>query len=128
MRSKAKWLKKGDFIIAAVIVLAAAGSVFPFLLENSSKKYCVITKDNVIIKQVELTNHTTQTVQVDGDYHNTVQIQDGAVWVSQSDCPNQLCVHSAPISHSGQAIVCLPNHVLVRIVSSGEQEVDVVVQ
>ena len=38
-------------------------------------------------------------------------MENGAVRVSESDCPNQDCVHSGAISRAGQSIVCLPARV-----------------
>ena len=37
------------------------------------------------------------------------------VRVSESDCPNQDCVHSGAISRAGQSIVCLPARVAVTL-------------
>ena len=49
----------------------------------------------------------------------TVVVEDGKVYVSHSDCPEQLCVHSAPLTAAGGMTVCLPNKVIVKI-DSGE--------
>ena len=35
--------------------------------------------------------------------------------VSESDCPNQDCVHSGAISRAGQSVVCLPARVAVTL-------------
>lgn len=121
-------LHKGDFIVAIVILLLAALTVLMIFLQDSEKKYCTISKDGAIIETVELSEKQSKTVSVSGEYENTVQIQDGRVCVSHSSCPNQFCVGSGWISHSGQSIVCLPNQVLIQIVSEqSEQEVDVIV-
>jgi hypothetical protein len=37
-----------------------------------------------------------------------------------SDCKNQVCVNTGKISKAGETIVCLPNYVIVEIVSSKE--------
>ena len=48
-------------------------------------------------------------------YTLTVAVENGAVRVSESDCPNQDCVHSGAISRAGQSIVCLPARVAVTL-------------
>lgn len=53
----------------------------------------------------------------------TIQIENGRVRVSHSDCPDRLCVHSGWLSQSGQAAVCVPAAVSVRIIG-GEAAVD----
>ena len=42
-------------------------------------------------------------------------IKDGEVYMQEADCPNQICVHHAPISHKGETIVCLPNRIIIEI-------------
>ncbi|MBO5929134.1 MAG: NusG domain II-containing protein [Clostridia bacterium] len=53
----------------------------------------------------------------------TIQIENGRARVAHSDCPDRLCVHSGWLSQSGQAAVCVPAAVSVRIVG-GEAAVD----
>ena len=48
-------------------------------------------------------------------YTLTVEAADGAVRVSESDCPNQDCVHSGAISRAGQSVVCLPARIAVTL-------------
>ena len=44
-----------------------------------------------------------------------LQVQDGAIRVVSSGCPDQTCVHTAAASRAGQSIVCLPNRVLIKV-------------
>ena len=44
-------------------------------------------------------------------------IRKGEAYVESAECPNQICVHHSPISHKGETIVCLPNRIVVEIVS-----------
>ena len=48
----------------------------------------------------------------------------------KSDCPDQVCVHAGKLSHPGQLGACLPNQVLVKIVSAGDSgdEPDIVIR
>lgn len=49
----------------------------------------------------------------------TIVVEDGRVFVSRSDCPEQLCAHGAPLTAAGGMTVCLPNKVIIKI-DSGE--------
>lgn len=49
----------------------------------------------------------------------TIVVEDGRVFVSRSDCPEQLCVHGAPLTAAGGMTVCLPNKVIIKV-DSGE--------
>lgn len=44
-----------------------------------------------------------------------VVVEDGAVHVEDSTCPDLICQRHAPISKSGQAIVCLPGQVTITV-------------
>ena len=68
-----------------------------------------------------------RTVQANG-YTLKIILTDKEVWVEESDCPTQDCVHTGHISRSGQSIVCLPARVTVRLVGgTGEPDVDAVI-
>lgn len=45
----------------------------------------------------------------------TVLVAEGRVCVARSDCPNQCCVNAGWKSRPGEAIVCVPNQVIVSI-------------
>lgn len=45
----------------------------------------------------------------------TVVVEEGAVHVEDSTCPDLICQHHAPILRSGQAIVCLPGQVTIAV-------------
>lgn len=120
-------LRIGDLFVLAGILLLAGGIFLCYLLPSSAKKNCIIMQDNVIIKELELTSHTEEIVTVAGTYENIIEIQDGKVRISQANCPDQTCVSSGWISKPGQALICLPNKLLVKIVSQAEGEVDVIV-
>ncbi|URA10222.1 NusG domain II-containing protein [Thermospira aquatica] len=49
-----------------------------------------------------------------------VEIKGGKVRMRESDCRDQICVHKGWISHLGDAIICMPNRVVVEIV--GEEK------
>ena len=53
---------------------------------------------------------------------NTCRIEDGEVFMTRADCPDQICVKSAHISAHGGSIVCLPNKVILKIVSAESEE------
>ncbi|MBR5156822.1 MAG: NusG domain II-containing protein [Clostridia bacterium] len=54
--------------------------------------------------------------------YNKIEILNGKVRVSDTNCPDRLEVKSGIIDSAGEMLVCLPNRVVVRI--SGEKDVD----
>ena len=59
---------------------------------------------------------------------NLCRIMDGKVRMVSAECPDQICVKTAEISRDGSTIVCLPNRVVLEVVSevSGEADVDAI--
>lgn len=56
------------------------------------------------------------TVDVDGG-SMTVRADPTGAWISRSDCPNQVCVHTGKISKVGETVVCIPFRAVLRIES-----------
>lgn len=54
----------------------------------------------------------------------TVAVDAGVVRVLQSDCPDHTCVRTGAVSAPGSVIACVPNGVVVRIGSEGDDGLD----
>ena len=63
------------------------------------------------------------TIQI-GEETNLLVIRDGKAMVQEASCPDGICVRHRPISKVGETIVCLPHQLVVKVVSSGENQVD----
>ena len=58
---------------------------------------------------------------------NVCQIEeDGTVSMTEADCPDHLCVKQGKIKEFGESIVCLPNKVVLEIVTDKKtaEEID----
>ncbi|MBO4366122.1 MAG: NusG domain II-containing protein [Clostridia bacterium] len=53
-----------------------------------------------------------------------LSVRGGAVSVQSSYCPRQVCVHHRPVSRNGETIVCLPNHLVIRILGGKDADTD----
>lgn len=117
-------------VVAAVVLLAAACAWIIWRgAGQSGELEAVVSVDGTEVFTVPLTGSTRveRTVQANG-YTLKIILTDKEVWVEESDCPTQDCVHTGHISRSGQSIVCLPARVTVRLMGgSGEADVDAVI-
>lgn len=118
-------IKKADIILFFFIL------IFGFLISwwslsgNAEGQRAVITVDGQIYGVYDLSEN--QVIEVNQNGHqNYITIKDGLVSMSFSDCRNQVCVNSAPISQTKDTIVCLPNKVLIEIQSEEGGDVDVI--
>lgn len=112
--AKSLGIRRGDIIVATVLLLIAAISGVGILILSPAPQYAVITSDGTELARLPL---DTDCVYQIGDT-NTIEISGGQVKMIDADCPDKICIHTGKISQSGQTIVCLPNKVVISI--SGE--------
>lgn len=120
-----------DAVVAAAVVLLAAACAWMIWrgAGQSGALEAVVSVDGTEEFTTPLTglNRVERTIQANG-YTLKIILTDTEVWVEESDCPTQDCVHTGHISRSGQSIVCLPARVTVRLLGgSGEADVDAVI-
>ncbi len=67
-----------------------------------------------------------ETVIQTGDDTNVLVIRDGEALVKAANCPDGICVGHRAISKEGETIVCLPHKLVIKVVSSAEEDLDIV--
>ena len=120
-----------DFILIAVVMLIALISAVIVYLTHNKGDMAVIKVDGNIVSELSLSDNTTITIEGYQGGSNTVSIIDGKAYVSEADCPDEICVKTGGISRAGETIVCLPHRVVVEIKSSNgthNEEFDSVVR
>ena len=112
---KLKPTKWDALVVLAVLLLALGLGARPYFAAKSAGELTIsITIDGETVERCALSIYEGGTYESRG-YTLTVAVENGAVRVSESDCPNQDCVHSGAISRAGQSIVCLPARVAVTL-------------
>lgn len=110
--------RTGDFVIAAcVLLLAALIWVFPLLGERGA--YAAVEQNGEDVAELSLSEE--RELRISGC---TVRVENGAVYVAESDCPDRVCVRTGKISKEGETVICVPNKISIRI--SGESEFDAI--
>lgn len=110
-------IKKADIVLFIVIV-ALGGLVSWWSLAGSSGgEKVLITADGRDYGVYSLSEDRTIDVTLDG-HTNHITIKDGVVSMTYSTCKNQVCVNTGAISQTRDAIVCLPNKIVVEIIGS----------
>ena len=102
---------KRDIVLVLALLALCAAAYFAVSASRTEGKTCEITVADEVFGRYELSRE--QTVDVKGLC--TVEIKDGSVSVVSSACPNKTCVSHRPVSRGGEAIICLPNAVVVRV-------------
>lgn len=114
-KSFATLFKKGDIVVFLLLVVAVVFSVVAVTGADDGR-FALVYVDGELRYSLPLDKDVSVDL-LDGAM--TVVVENGKVFVSRSDCPEQLCVHAAPLTAEGGMTVCLPNKVIITI-DSGE--------
>lgn len=124
---RAKFLKKGD-IIAAAVILGTCAVLFLalYVFNNGTGAYVQIEQNGAVIATLPLDTDAVYNIETSGKITNTVEIKNGEAHMSYADCPDQICANHSPVSRNGESIICLPNEVIVTVMGAdgNEREID----
>ena len=115
----------GDLTVYAVVTLLALLSLAALRLPADTAAANVRITANGTEAVYPLS--VPRTLQVTGAGHTlTVCIAEGTVSVTDSDCPDRVCVHTGAVSAAGQVIACVPAGILIEI-TGGNADADIII-
>lgn len=117
---------KGDILAAGFVFIVALLLLAGFWIHYHQADAITtqIYLDGKLVHEMPLNENGTYIVS--GIYDNTITVQNGKIAVTTTNCPGTDCQRTGWIQTAGQSIVCLPNHMEIRI--SGEAVIDAVVE
>lgn len=109
-------MNRADRILALVVIAVALllGPAARFAAGMGSSASVVTISGPAGITTLSLREDREVTVAGSAG-QVVVVVRDGAVRVAESTCPDHVCMRSGAISMPGEALVCVPNGVSVRI-------------
>ena len=110
-------IKKADIVLLIIILAVGLPLSVLSLTAGAGGDKVKISTDGQVYGIYPLNEDREIDVTEDG-HTNHITIKDGQVSMSYSTCRNQVCVNTGAISQTKDAIVCLPNRVVVEIISS----------
>lgn len=124
-------LKFGDFIIIGVVLVMAGALAAALTFHSSGDKLYPLDERIVLpdlsvqlVERVQLTDATDRTIKLDG---NTIVLSGKTAKMADADCRDQVCVRTGTLTHAGQAAVCLPHRVVLKLVGVNDSGIDAVV-
>ena len=115
-------------VILLLLVLAGAVcAAFVLLRPAGEGTIARVTLDGEVVEEIDLSAVTegyTFTVEGPGGFSNTIEVEPGRIRVREAGCPDQVCVHQGYISDGTVPIVCLPNRLVIEIISGGGDSLD----
>ncbi len=111
-------MKKNDLLLILGFLAAALllyGIYHVFFAQDGAN--VIVTVDGTEYAVLSLTDSTVLKITgVNGE--NTLVIENGAAYISDADCPDQLCTFHKPISKNGESIICMPNRIVIKVVKA----------
>ena len=113
-------------LIGGLLLMAAVALIYLFFFRPAGDRV-EITIDGTLYKSFALAEEVTEEIRTDEKECNTLIIRDGKAFMSSATCPDGICVDHPPIFRKGESIVCLPNRVVVTVVTQGDDAPDIIV-
>ncbi|MBR2604612.1 MAG: NusG domain II-containing protein [Clostridia bacterium] len=106
--------KRGDLYLIVGCLLAALVCCCLWFLLRQDGSAVIVEQNGRETARYALSEDRTVRIEGEGGY-NLLVIEGGEVYLSEADCPTQLCMKTGKIRYAGQSIVCLPHKLAVRI-------------
>ena len=93
-------MKQRNWIWVVIIAAIFAGCLALWLLPRGGGETVLVYQDGKLLRTLDLRQDTVFTVEGPAG-ENTVTVTGGEVFVSQADCPDQVCVLHGPLRRTG---------------------------
>ena len=113
-KEKRRRLRNDAILIAALLVAAALGAVYLFLMRGTGSEVTV-TVDGQWYGTYSLTKDRVEDIRTSDTAVNRLEICGGKAEVTFATCPDGICAAHAPIYRRGESIVCLPHRVVITV-------------
>lgn len=83
---------------------------------SGGETYVSIQVDGKEVQQITLPVEDSIDLNIQGKPgYNKIHIEQNRVWITESNCPDKLCVLKGKIHRAGDMIVCVPNRIVIEI-------------
>ena len=113
-------MKRADVILGVAVLLICAAWICVRTFWGREGAYAVVELDGQPYGRYAL----DEDQEIDIGPGNHISIRNGAVRMTDADCPDHICIRQGRISRDGAMITCLPNRVTVQILADGKTEED----
>ena len=117
-----KSLRADVIVVSAILLVALLFLVFTLVLRKPGS-VAVVEINGEVAGEYSLSE---DGVFVLNGGTNTLVIEDGEAYLTNSNCPDHTCERTGKIRYVGQTIVCLPNRLSVTVEGNADDGVDLV--
>ncbi len=108
---------KKDIIVIFSILLIALVAFLIFEFNKKKGDYIEIIVNGETVDKYDLKIDKEIYISYQDNQYNILKIKDHKAYIIEASCPDKLCCKQHPISKSNETITCLPNKVVIRVVS-----------
>ena len=117
--------RRNDVILIAIVIVVALmlGLYLQFFKQTGDM--VEVTVDGEFYGRYSLSEVLTEDIHTgfDGQQLNRLVIKDGKAYIEKATCPDGICAAHRPVYRDGESIICLPNRVVVTVVSANSADV-----
>lgn len=100
-----------DIVLLVILLVVAAGAaVFAYAGRPAGERVEIYHEGNLVGSYP-----LSEDKHLEYEGGIVVEIKDGAAAITESDCPDLLCVRTGAISKAGERAVCAPNKFVIVI-------------
>ena len=89
---------------------------------KSNSKTAYIQSNNELVSEYVLTEDVKDEVTIETETgYNVMHIENGQIWIQEASCPDKICILQGKISKNGEAILCIPNRLFIKIVDNNDE-------
>ena len=102
-------------IALTILIFMAALILSIWILRPSDRQLVEVLSDGEVLYTIDLSKEKDRefTIEYNGS-SNTIQIENGEIWVREAQCPDQTCVQMGKLHSESLPIICLPNRLIIR--------------
>ncbi len=108
-------------VTVALLVLASSAWLMVLWLWAPEPLKVQVARNGQVVLTIDLTEASERQWTLEGPLgYNVITAQGGRVAVTDSNCPGGDCVAVGWISRPGQAAICLPHRLSLRVLGRGD--------
>lgn len=110
-------MKKIDFAVIFILLsLCLAALIIHHAAFSNAGSYVVVTIDGNEYTRLPLSSDCNFDIP-SGSGYNSLTISAGTAYITAASCPDKICVNHKAVSNVGETIICLPNKVIIEIIT-----------
>ena len=120
--------RRNDILLIAVLLLISAIALVYLFFIRSGGDTVKVTVDGKVYGVYSLNEDRREEIKTgeNGENRNLLVIKNGKAFMESASCPDGICVSHHKIFRDGESIVCLPNRVVITVITDDENAPDVV--